>query len=153
MKVRKTFKEDIDLLIKIRMEYLFAEKGVSSSEEVQDIRTKLEEYFTQHLNKGFIAIIAENENEVVLATAFMSIVERPPLIAFSSYLVGTVYNVFTYPQYRGKGIATKVMTELLSESKLLGVAAVDLMSTEKGKPLYGTLGFRVSNYTSMNKFL
>ncbi|MBU5593496.1 hypothetical protein KQI89_17290 [Clostridium sp. MSJ-4] len=81
MKVRKTVKEDIDLLIKIRMEYLFAEKGVSSSEEVQDIRTKLEEYFTQHLNKGFIAIIAENENEV-LATAFMSIVERPPLIAF-----------------------------------------------------------------------
>ena len=83
MKVRKMVKEDIDLLIKIRMDYLFAEKGVSSSEEVQDIRTKLEEYFTQHLNKGFIAIIAENENEV-LATAFMSIVERPPIIAFSS---------------------------------------------------------------------
>ena len=152
MKVRKTVKEDIDLLLKIRMEYLFAEKGVSSSEEVKDIRTKLEEYFTEHLNKEFIAIIAENENEV-LATAFMSIVERLPLIAFSSYLVGTVYNVFTYPQYRGKGIATKVMTELLSEAKLLGVAAVDLMSTEKGRPLYESLGFRVNNYTSMNKLL
>jgi GNAT superfamily N-acetyltransferase len=83
----------------------------------------------------------------------MSIVERPPIIAFSSYLVGTVYNVFTYPQYRGKGIATKVMTELLSEAKLLGVAAVDLMSTEEGKQLYANLGFRVSNYTSMNKLL
>jgi GNAT superfamily N-acetyltransferase len=152
MKVRKMVKEDIDLLIKIRMEYLFAEKGVSSLEEVQDIRTKLEEYFTEHLNNGFIAIIAENENEV-LATAFMSIVERPPLIAFSSYLVGTVYNVFTYPQHRRKGIATKVMTELLSEAKLLGVAAVDLNATEKGKPLYENLGFRVSNYTSMNKVL
>ena len=152
MKVRKTVKEDIDLLIKIHMEYLFSEKGVSSSEEVQDIRTKLEEYFTEHLNKGFIAIIAENENEV-LATTFMSIVERPPLIAFSSYLVGTVYNVFTYPQHRGKGIATKVMTELLSQAKLLGVAAADLMATKKGKPLYENLGFRVSNYTSMNKFV
>jgi len=73
MKVRKMVKEDIDLLINIRMDYLFAEKGVYSSEEVQDIRMKLEEYFTQHLNKGFIAIIAENENEV-LATSFMSIV-------------------------------------------------------------------------------
>lgn len=152
MKVRKTVNEDIDLLIKIRMEYLSSEKGVSSSEEVQDIRTKLKEYLTKHLNNGFIAIIAEDENEV-LATAFMSIVERPPIIAFSSYLVGTVYNVFTYPQYRGKGIATKVMTELLSEAKLLGVAAVDLMSTENGKTLYKNLGFRVSNYTSMNKFL
>jgi GNAT superfamily N-acetyltransferase len=152
MKVRKTVKEDIDLLIKIRMEYLFEEKGVSSSEEELDIRTKLEGYFTQHLNKGFIAIIAENENEV-LATAFMSIVERPPIIAFSSYLVGTVYNVFTYPQHRGKGIATKVMTALLSEAKQLGVAAVDLNATEKGKPLYKNLGFRVSNYTSMYKVL
>ena len=152
MKVRKTVKEDIDLLIKIRMDYLFAEKGVSSPEEMDDIKKKLEEYFTKHLNKGFIAIIAEDENEV-LATAFMSIVERPPLIAFSSYLVGTVYNVFTYPQYRGKGIATKVMTELLSEAKLLGVAAADLMATEKGKPLYEKLGFGASNYTSMNRFL
>ena len=152
MKIRKTVKEDIDLLIKIRMDYLFAEKGVSSAEEMDDIKKKLDEYFTNYLNKGFIAIIAEDENEV-LATAFMSIVERPPLIAFSSYLVGTVYNVFTYPQYRGKGIATKVMTELLSEAKLLGVAAVDLMATEKGKPLYENLGFGASNYTSMNRFL
>ena len=152
MKVRKLGKDDMDLLIKIRMDYLFAEKGVFSDEEVQDIRKKLEEYFTKYLNKGFIAMIAENENEV-LATAFMSMVERPPLIAFSSYLVGTVYNVFTYPQYRGKGIATKVMTELLSEAKLLGVAAVDLMATEKGKPLYEKLGFGASNYTSMNRFL
>ncbi|QAA32217.1 GNAT family N-acetyltransferase [Clostridium manihotivorum] len=152
MNIRKLRKEDIDLLIKIRMEYLFAEKGVYSSEEVQDIRTKLKEYFTQHLNTGFIAVIAEDGNEV-LAVAFMSIVERPPIIAFSSYLVGTVYNVFTYPQHRGKGIATKVMTELLAEAKLLGVAAVDLMATEKGKPLYKNLGFQVSNYTSMNKLL
>lgn len=152
MKVRKLGKEDMDLLIKIRMDYLFAEKGVFSDEEVQDIRKKLEEYFTKYLNKGFIAMIAENENEV-LTTAFMSMVERPPLIAFSSYLVGTVYNVFTYPEYRGQGIATKVMNELLSEAKLLGVVAVDLMSTEKGKSLYKNLGFQVSSYTSMNKFL
>ncbi|MGG7162808.1 GNAT family N-acetyltransferase [Clostridium ihumii] len=152
MKVRKLGKEDMDILIKIRMDYLFAEKGVFSDEEVQDIRKKLEEYFTKYLNKGFIAMIAENENEV-LATAFMSMVERPPLIAFSSYLVGTVYNVFTYPEYRGQGIATKVMNELLSEAKLLGVVAVDLMSTEKGKSLYKNLGFQVSSYTSMNKFL
>ena len=152
MRVRKLGKEDIDLLIKIRMDYLFAEKGVFSDEEVQDIRKKLEEYFTKYLNKGFIAMIAENENEV-LATAFMSMVERPPLIAFSSYLVGTVYNVFTYPEYRGQGIAMKVMNELLSEAKLLGVVAVDLMSTEKGKSLYKNLGFQASSYTSMNKFL
>ena len=152
MKVRKLGKDDMDLLIKVRMDYLFAEKGVFSEEEVQDIRKKLEEYFAKYLNKGFIAMIAENENEV-LATAFMSMVERPPLIAFSSYLVGTVYNVFTYPEYRGQGIATKVMNELLSEAKLLGVVAVDLMSTEKGKSLYKNLGFQVSSYTSMNKFL
>ncbi|MCB2291691.1 hypothetical protein LGK97_18420 [Clostridium sp. CS001] len=50
-------------------------------------------------------------------------------------------------------MATKVMTELLSEAKLLGVAAVDLMSTEKGKPLYVSLGFQINNYTSMYKVL
>lgn len=152
MIIRKMIEEDIDLLIKIRMDYLFAEKNVTSWEEIQDIKANLRQYFTDHLNKGFIAVIAEIENEV-LSTAFMSIVERPPLIAFSSYLVGTVYNVYTYPEHRGKGIATKVMTELLSEAKLMGVAAADLMSTEDGQQLYKNLGFRASNYTSMNRFL
>ena len=40
-------------------------------------------------------------------------------------------------------------TILLDEAKALGLAAVDLMATDDGKPLYEKLGFAPYRYTSM----
>jgi len=60
-----------------------------------------------------------------------------------------VYNVYTYPNHRRKGIATKVMHALLSEAKQRDVASVDLLSTDDGKHLYEKLGFELPSYTFM----
>lgn len=151
MRIRKAGIEDIDLLIKLRMDYLSADKGPMTHEEQEEIRPKLKDYFTKWItNGGFAAFIAEADGNV-LSTAFLSIVERPPRSAYSSYLVGTVYNVFTYAEFRRKGIATQVMSALMEEAESLGVASVDLSATKDGKPLYEKLGFQTIHYTSMKK--
>ena len=41
------------------------------------------------------------------------------------------------------------MGALLSDAESLGVASVDLLATEDGKPLYEKLGFTVPAYTPM----
>ena len=87
MNVRKAGRDDIERLITLRMDYLLAEKGALTPEEEVDLRKKLKSYFTRHVDEGFIAVVAENEGEI-LSVAFMSLVERPPMRAFSSYLVG-----------------------------------------------------------------
>ncbi|MCL2813821.1 MAG: GNAT family N-acetyltransferase [Oscillospiraceae bacterium] len=150
MQIRKTTLDDMDLLIKLRMDFLFEDDKAQSWHDLENIKIKLREYFGKWIpNDGFVAFIAEEANEVY-STAFLSIVERPPRKADSSYLVGTVYNVFTYPEYRKKGIATKVMSALLEEAKLLNVAYIDLLATDAGKPLYEKIGFeQILNYTSM----
>ena len=150
MVIRKATLDDLELLVKLRIDYLLEENKVQSLNDLENIKIKCREYFTKWLeNNGFVAFIAEKDNEVY-STAFLSIVERPPRKATSSYLVGTVYNVFTYPQYRNKGIATKVMTELIEEAKLLNVASIDLLATDAGKSLYAKMGFQeITNYTSM----
>ena len=149
MQIRRATIDDIDLLLKLRIDYLLAENKVQELEDIEAIMDKLREYFEKWIPlKGFDAYIAE-DNGSTCSTAFLSIVERPPRTAHSSYSVGTVYNVFTYPQYRRKGIAAQVMWTLLADAESLGVATVDLMATEAGKSLYKKMGFTIPSYTPM----
>jgi len=149
MIIRKATVDDIDLLIKLRIDYLLDENKIKNIDDVDILKAKLRDYFQKWIPvDGLIAYIAEKDCDIC-STAFLSIVERPPRVADSSYLVGTVYNVYTYPNHRRKGIATKVMQALLSEAKLHGVASVDLLSTDDGKHLYENLGFELPSYTSM----
>jgi len=150
MQIRKLTLYDMDLLVKLRMDYLLEESKLHSSRDVEIIKIKSREYFSKWIpSNGFVAFIAEEASEIY-STAFLSIVERPPRKAASSYLVGTVYNVFTYPEYRKKGIATKVMSALLEEAKILNVAYIDLLATDAGKSLYKKMGFeQISDYTPM----
>jgi predicted GNAT family acetyltransferase len=150
MQIRKATLDDMDLLVKLRIDYLLEENKVQSLHNAESLKITLHDYFNKWIpNNGFVAFIAEGKGEV-FSTAFISIVERLPRNATTSYLCGTVYNVFTYPEYRNKGIATKVMSALLEEAKSLDVAYIDLLSTNAGKPLYEKIGFQeISNYTSM----
>lgn len=151
MNARKAGLGDLELLIKLRIDYLTEEKGLLSRREQEDIEEKLRVYLQKWIpNGGFMAFVAEEDGSVC-SSAFLSVVERPPRTAFSSYLVGTVYNVFTYPEHRRKGAATRVMDALLEEARLQNIASVDLLATADGKPLYEKLGFKIAKYTPMQK--
>jgi len=149
MQIRRATVDDIDLLIRLRIDYLLEDNKVERLHDVEGVSCKLRDYFAKWIpDAGFIALIAEDDSSVQ-STAFLSIVERPPRTTASSFLVGTVYNVFTYPEHRRKGIALQVMQALIKEAESLGVASVDLLATEEGKPLYDKLGFQTANYVPM----
>ena len=149
MQIRKATINDLNLLIRLRIDYLLDEGKLKSIEDKNVLEGKLRSYFGKWIPiDGFVAYIAEKEKDV-LSTAFLSIVERPPRMASTSYLIGTIYNVFTYPQHRRKGIATSVMQKIIEEAGLLGVAKIDLLATNDGKHLYEKIGFQDSKYTPM----
>lgn len=150
MIMRKATIDDIDILIKIRLDYLIADRGNLTEKEEAAIRIQLPTYYSNNINNNFIAIFAEVDNKVV-AAAFMAISEKPANPAFITGKTGTLLNVFTYPEYRRMGLATKVINQVIDEAKQLGVSSIDLSATADGKPLYEKLGFteRKSKYTEM----
>ncbi|MCL2518079.1 MAG: GNAT family N-acetyltransferase [Oscillospiraceae bacterium] len=149
MNIRKLTIDDLDLLIKLRIDFLLDEKIEFTSQEIEDIKIKCKEYFISAFNtNNFIAFVAEIDGEAI-STAFMSFSERPPRKAFLPYRYGTIYNVLTYEPHRRKGIATKVLIALLGEAKAMGISIVDLLATEDGKKLYEKLDFWSINYTPM----
>lgn len=149
MKLRKAEIFDCEQLADLRMAYLRDGGRKFSDEEASRMREKLLGYFNRHISYGgCIAYFAEVDGQIV-STAFLSIAERPPRNDVSSCLVGTVYNVYTLPQYRRHGYAKAVMTALLDDAHERGIGSVDLLASEEGKPLYEALGFRLSKHIPM----
>ena len=50
--------------------------------------------------------------------------------------------VLTKLQYRGRGLARRLLTQALEQADQMGIETVKLDATEQGKPLYEKLGFR-----------
>ena len=149
MTLRKATLNDIELLIRLRIDYLTEDRGALSQEEEAAIKNQLEIYYTKHIKDNtFIGIIAEIEGEAV-STAYLAISEMPANPAFITGITGTLLNVLTYPKHRRKGIATKVINKIINEAKKVGVSHIDLSSTSDGKYLYEKMGFKESSYTAM----
>lgn len=150
MIVRKATIADMETLIKLRLDYLATDKGSLTEEEEKVIRSQLLEYFKKNIGQNCVAVFAE-ENGKVISTAFLAISEKPANPSFITGKTGTLLNVLTYPEYRRRGYATKVISEIIDESRRLGLSYIELSATEDGKPVYEKLGFieRKSKYTEM----
>jgi GNAT superfamily N-acetyltransferase len=53
-----------------------------------------------------------------------------------------IYNMCTLPAYRGRGIASAVLTRLMAEALALRMEGIALVPTSAGRPLYERFGFR-----------
>ena len=75
----------------------------------------------------------------------------PANVLVLSGLCGEVLNVYTEPEYRGQGLCTTLIKELISSAKELGLARIDLSATDQGFSIYQKCGFeeRDANYTEM----
>ena len=149
MVLRKATLDDIELLIRLRIDYLTEDKGKLSQVEEAAVKRQLRDYFNKHIpDNTFIGVFAEAEGEV-LSTAYLAISEKPANTAFITGITGTLLNVLTYPEHRRKGIATKVINKIVDEAKDAGVSRIDLSATYDGKYVYEKIGFKESSYTTM----
>lgn len=148
MQIRKATLEDMSSLIELRIECLRDMDGLTEEQE-ERVRGKLEPYFTEHLDRDLIVVVAETPKGKLISTAFLVLSERPANPSFITGKVGILLNVYTYPEHRGKGVATQVVSHLIEESRRIGVSMIELNATPDGKPLYDKLGFKIPHYTSM----
>jgi len=140
MNYRKATIEDVDLLVKLRLDYLIADKGNLTEDEKTDIIKQLYEYLPRHINKDLFVLLVE-ENGLCIATAFLLIIEKPANPSFITGKTALFLNVLTYPECRNRGVATKILKTLIEEAKQMNVSYIELSATEDGKNIYEKLGF------------
>lgn len=98
----------------------------------------------------YVGWLAIDGRDQVIAGAGVHIKHQLPRIAEHGTHVETapaplVVNVYTEPQWRGRGIARALMTTLMAWARERGFDRVLLHASDDGRPLYASLGFVPTN--------
>ncbi|MBR4096995.1 MAG: GNAT family N-acetyltransferase [Oscillospiraceae bacterium] len=147
---RKAENEDIDNLVKLRLEYVKADYGGIDAETETTLRAQLNEYFPAHLGNDIFGFFCF-DGEKAVSMVILYIMDKPAFVTTPSGRTGTLLSVVTLPEYRRKGIAGKLVKMALEKAKQLGAEFVELQATADGAPLYKKIGFKYkeSHYTPM----
>ena len=142
MEYRIATKEDIDILMSIRLEMLQKVNELSDNYVFSDeFIANSKGYFLQGNQTTGIAL----ENGKVVACASMSYIEIMPTFSHPTGNRAHLMNVYTNANYRRQGVARKLVQMLIDEARGKGVTEISLDATDLGRPLYETLGFCASD--------
>ena len=96
MNAEKAGTDDIEVLVKMRLNYLLEDNGSLDAQDLAAIKRDLPGYFQAHLDKDlFVYVIRDGQN--IVSCAFFLIVEKPMSPAFINGRTGMVLNVYTCP--------------------------------------------------------
>ena len=143
-------KNDIADLVRLRIAYMYDDLGELSEDDLKAMREHLPGYYERELGSHLIAFVARAEGRIV-ATAYLLIIEKPANPSMPNGLCGEVMSVFTEEGYRGKGICTHLMNDLISYGKEHKLSRIDLLATGDGYRVYEKVGFKEKHlhYTDM----
>ncbi|MBR3742863.1 MAG: GNAT family N-acetyltransferase [Clostridia bacterium] len=132
---------DLDAFIEMRIRQL-REEG--ATEDV-DLVPALKDYYQRHMTDGtFVSWIAL-DNETIIGTSGMSIVEKPPYFGCPSGKIGLLSSMFTEKAYRRQGIARELLSRVVDEARERGCGAVQITASDMGVLLYTDFGFIKNN--------
>lgn len=132
--------ESLHELIEIRLSFLKECFGPMDKQTIRTLTMQLQRYFFEEINHSLFVYLAQDGDHII-SSAFLLVQEKPANPHFLSGKTGLVLNVYTKPEYRGHGYAGRLLTNLLTDAKSMGLSYVELSATLCGRPLYEKLGF------------
>ena len=134
---RKLTDKELDVFIDMRINQL-REEG---AKEDIDLRPALKDYYQRHMaDDTFVSWLAV-DNEKIIGTSGMSIVEKPPYFGCPSGKIGLLSSMFTDKSYRRQGIAKELLSRVVNEAKERGCGTVQITASDMGVLLYTNFGF------------
>ena len=138
---RRLTEKELDTFIEMRINQL-REEG---AKEDIDLRPALKDYYTRHMaDDTFVSWLAV-DNDKIIGTSGMSIVEKPPYFGCPSGKIGLLSSMFTDKAYRRQGIAKELLSRVVNEAKERGCGTVQITASDMGVLLYTNFGFTKNN--------
>jgi GNAT superfamily N-acetyltransferase len=132
--------EDIDELTRLRIEFLTEMGNINYESAIPELKLTIYRYFKEEINKGFFCWIAE-QNGIIVGTSGLVFQKKPPLSGNLTGIDGYIMNMYTIPSYRKKGIAERLLNEIIEFLKDREIYTVSLHATNDGRKLYEKVGF------------
>lgn len=147
MKYRKANNNDINKLVELRKKQL-VDEGLEPN---IDIDSELSNFFKNKLSDGTLIQWLVEDKEEIIACGAVVFYEFPPSYANKTGKKAYIANMYTNENYRGKGIATKLLTRLVEEVRISGISKIWLEASKMGRPVYKKFGFiEIDKYLELN---
>lgn len=137
MTFRQATPDDIGELFNCRIKQLIDE---GQSTDI-DITASNYKYFREYMESGQLEEwVCEDEGKII-ATGAIIWYRFPPSFTNGEGLKAYITNIYTDPDYRGRGIAPKMLEILEKRAREEGVCRIWLEASKWGKPVYKKYGF------------
>ena len=140
---KKLTNKELAIFIEMRINQL-REEG---AKEDINLVPALRDYYQRHMaDNTFVSWIAvDNENEKIIATSGISIVEKPPYFSCPNGKIGLLSSMYTDKKYRRKGIAKELLSRIVNEAKEQSCSVIQITASDMGVLLYQDFGFIKNN--------
>jgi GNAT superfamily N-acetyltransferase len=148
-RLRPATLEDMDALVRHRI-CMFTDMGVPLDIEALDqaFRAWLAEMMPAGVYRAWVAEAvvgtAARTSATTVAGGGITILPWPPGPHYMGSRLAFVYNVYTEPAHRGRGLARSIMDAIHAWCLEAGITSVALNASPDGRPLYEALGYQVS---------
>lgn len=131
---------------------LFIELGeIHKNTYASELESATKQYFLSHINKDLISW-GIFQNEKMIAVGSLCLFTRIPYNENLSGCEGYILNIYTLPQFRRCGYATRILDTIIEYSHKNRIRRLWLNHSEQGKYLYTKKGFIKKN-NEMELFL
>lgn len=138
MHYRLATKEDIDLLVALRLDFI---KMYEDNEMYETLKENCYTYFYKAFTDDSCDVILAEENGTCIGTGIVFYYDSVPspfnITGKNSYIT----SMYVEPNYRRKGIGAKILERVIECVKRRGVKVIFLSASEMGRPLYEKRGF------------
>src|SRR5688572_12767810 len=140
-RIRPATLDDVEVLVHHRIA-MFSDMGTPM--DADTVARAFRSWVTRMLPAGtFRAWLVDTPDGGIVAGGGITIIPWPPGPSNLGDTLAFVYNVYTEPEHRHRGLARMVMETIHRWCAEAGITTVALNSSADGQPLYESLGYRV----------
>ena len=138
-RIRPATLADADVLVRHRLA-MFTDMGVAfdAGPLAHAFRAWLGELMPAGTYRGWLI---ETANAEVAGGGGMTVIPWPPGPSYAGDRLAFVYNVYTEPAHRRRGLARMVMDAMHAWCAAEGITSMALNASRDGKPLYEAMGY------------
>lgn len=143
--IRPAVVADADVIARqrVRMFVDMAEIGDDMIEPVESAtRRRLKDELASGAYRGWVAVTA---GEIVAGAGMILHPYYPNARNPLGRPAAHIFNVYTDPAHRGRGLARRLVMEILARARAEGLQVSNLHASSAGRPIYERLGFEPTN--------
>jgi GNAT superfamily N-acetyltransferase len=146
-RIRPATLDDEDTLVTQRVR-MFADMDLVFDHA--DMAERFRHWIRREMPAGsYYAWVAEADGDGIVAGGGLTVLPWPPGPQYPGGRVAFVYNVYTVPSHRTRGLARRIMETMHTWCRREGIQSLALNASRAGQPLYETMGYSVATSPMM----